>query len=206
MVIHRIRGPASGLATAPEVTMYSGRRFTPQECDFLDRGCGADLRRVEGGEHTAARSERRFVRPTGRRSHWLIEDPATHALNRRLASLSGTDVDARRAATYSSLPARPGISTAYRLARRRTIHAFSPHSCTSTTNMRAARPSSSKPGSGSVAGRATCSSFEASPAMAAWMRYPSMPDSRSQAEENILQAAGSARENMWRSSTLRSAD
>ena len=25
--------------------------------------------------------------------HWLIEDPATHAINRRLAALSGTDVD-----------------------------------------------------------------------------------------------------------------
>jgi prolyl 4-hydroxylase len=25
--------------------------------------------------------------------HWLIEDPATHALNRRLAALTGTNVD-----------------------------------------------------------------------------------------------------------------
>ena len=76
----------------PEITLFRGL-FTPEECDFL----------IAVAEPTYAQSK--VVAEVGRDAvdpmrtsedapiHWLIEDPATHALNRRLAAASGTLYD-----------------------------------------------------------------------------------------------------------------
>jgi prolyl 4-hydroxylase len=79
------------LSERPSVKLFRNA-FTPAECDFL----------ILLAEPTYDRSlvtmEGRDVRDPVRTSdgstiHWLIEDPATHAINRRLASLTGTMVD-----------------------------------------------------------------------------------------------------------------
>jgi prolyl 4-hydroxylase len=79
------------LSDAPEVTIFR-QGFTPQECDFLIAVAEPTYEESKvvsiGGEiRTPLRTS------DGSTMHWLIEDPATHALNRRLASFSGTDVD-----------------------------------------------------------------------------------------------------------------
>ena len=75
----------------PYIRLFRGA-FTPEECDFL----------MLLAEPTYARSlvimDGRDVPDPIRTSdgstiHWLIEDPATHAINRRIAALSGTSVE-----------------------------------------------------------------------------------------------------------------
>ena len=75
----------------PDVKLFRGA-FTSAECDFL----------VLLAEPTYERSlvimDGRDVPDPIRTSdgstiHWLIEDPATHAINRRIAALSGTSVE-----------------------------------------------------------------------------------------------------------------
>jgi prolyl 4-hydroxylase len=73
----------------PEIMLFRGL-FTREECDFL----------IAVAEPTYSQSK--VVAEVGRDAvdpmrtsedapiHWLIEDPATHALNRRLAAASGT--------------------------------------------------------------------------------------------------------------------
>lgn len=73
----------------PEITLFRGL-FTPEECDFLI----AVAEPAYEGSMVVAPSGR-DVRDPIRTSddapmHWLIEDPAIHALNRRIAAASGT--------------------------------------------------------------------------------------------------------------------
>jgi prolyl 4-hydroxylase len=76
------------LSTAPHIVRYPAA-FTPEECDYLIRAAepGFAPSMVNNGALT--------VRDPIRTSdnsvmHWLIEDPAIHALNRRLAALTRT--------------------------------------------------------------------------------------------------------------------
>lgn len=77
------------ISESPQVTRFS-RLFTPAECDFL-------LEVAEPGFHASkvVDSRGREVPDPMRSSHgsplhWMIEDPAINALNRRLAAVSGT--------------------------------------------------------------------------------------------------------------------
>jgi prolyl 4-hydroxylase len=78
------------LSSAPEISLYAGL-FTAAECDHLLAVAAPGYRPTtivdpQGHEvpHPLRTSE-------GAPLHWLIEDPAVHALARRLAAVSGTD-------------------------------------------------------------------------------------------------------------------
>ena len=80
------------LSTSPQVTIYR-RLFKAGECDYL-----RDMAEASYAPSTVYDSQRRLVRDTMRGSdgatfHWLIEDPAIHALNRRLAVASGSQAE-----------------------------------------------------------------------------------------------------------------
>ena len=80
------------LSHTPRVTLFRGA-FTPAECAFLTDHPDSHFRpaRVEeGGSGERVDSVRTCDEVT---IHPLIEDPAVHAINRRLAALSGTRVD-----------------------------------------------------------------------------------------------------------------
>lgn len=83
--------PAERISDRPDVRLFRGA-FSGAECDFL----------ILLAEPTYERSlvimDGRDVPDPIRTSegstiHWLIEDPATHAINRRIARLSGTSVE-----------------------------------------------------------------------------------------------------------------
>lgn len=93
------------LSTAPEVTLFP-RLFSAAECEYLRTV-------AEPGymPSTVYDGQRRLVRDPIRTSdgstlHWLIEDPAVHLLNRRLAAASGTAFDQGEA--LQILRYRPG--------------------------------------------------------------------------------------------------
>lgn len=97
--------PGRRLSDVPLVTLFK-RAFTPAECDFLmliaEPTYEASLVKDDRGGDV-----RNQVRTSdGSTIHWLIEDPATHAINRRLAALSGTSVDQGEA--LQILRYRPG--------------------------------------------------------------------------------------------------
>ena len=80
------------LSEVPRVTLFE-KAFTPAECDFLilvaEPTYGESLVKDDYGGDV-----RNAVRTSdGSTIHWLIEDPAIHAINRRLAALSGTKVE-----------------------------------------------------------------------------------------------------------------
>jgi prolyl 4-hydroxylase len=79
------------LSDAPKVTIFR-QGFTPQECDFL---IAVAEPTYEESKVIGTDSDVRTLLRTsdGSTMHWLIEDPATHAINRRLAAFTGTDVD-----------------------------------------------------------------------------------------------------------------
>lgn len=77
------------LSASPEVTLFR-QLFSAAECEYLRNA-------AEPGYTPSVvfDDQRRLVRDTIRTSdgstfHWLIENPAVHALNRRLAGVSGT--------------------------------------------------------------------------------------------------------------------
>lgn len=79
------------LSERPNVGLYRDA-FTPAECDLLMLLAEPTYQRslvvIDG------RNVPDPVRTSdGSTFHWLIEDPATHAINRRLAALSGTAVE-----------------------------------------------------------------------------------------------------------------
>ena len=88
---------AESLSESPRVMLFRGA-FTDAECDYartLNEGLFQPA--------TVFDSQRRPVRDPIRTSdettlNWLMEDPAIHAMNRRLAALSGTRVDQGEAA------------------------------------------------------------------------------------------------------------
>lgn len=80
------------LSTSPEVLMFRSL-FSASECDYL-----RDAGEPGYAPSMVYDSQRRLVRDTIRTSdgstlHWLVEDPAVHALNRRLAAASGTSFE-----------------------------------------------------------------------------------------------------------------
>jgi prolyl 4-hydroxylase len=77
------------LSIAPQVALYP-RAFAPAECDYL-RGIAEPLYQPSVVNDSTGRLVRDPIRTSdGATLHWLIEDPAVHALNRRLAALSGS--------------------------------------------------------------------------------------------------------------------
>ena len=77
------------LSEAPRVILFRGA-FTAAECDYA-----RTLNEGSFQPATVFDSQRRAVRDPIRTSdettlNWLLEDPAVHAMNRRLAALSGT--------------------------------------------------------------------------------------------------------------------
>ena len=79
------------LAERPEITAFRGA-FTQAECDFLRLLAEPTYERTET-VLTPGDTIRAFIRTAeGSTIHWIIEDPATHAINRRLAVLTGSDV------------------------------------------------------------------------------------------------------------------
>ena len=80
------------LSTSPQVTLFH-RLFTAGECEYL-RQLAEPLFKPS----TVFDSNRKLVRDPIRTSdggtiHWLIEDPAVHALNRRLGAITGTSAE-----------------------------------------------------------------------------------------------------------------
>lgn len=79
------------LSGQPEVTLYRSA-FSAAECDFLRLLAEPTYQRS-----VVIMEDREIADPfrtsDGSTIHWLIEDPATHALNRRIAALTGTTVD-----------------------------------------------------------------------------------------------------------------
>jgi len=97
--------PGRRLSDTPRVTLFEGA-FSAAECDFLmlvaEPTYEASLVKDDRGRHV-----RDKVRTSdGSTIHWLIEDPATHAINRRLAALSETRVEQGEA--LQILRYRPG--------------------------------------------------------------------------------------------------
>ncbi len=80
------------LSTSPEVTLFP-RLFTAAECDFL-RGLAEPGYAPSIVNDSLGRQVRDPIRTSdGAAIGWLMEDPATHALTRRLAAISGTSAE-----------------------------------------------------------------------------------------------------------------
>jgi prolyl 4-hydroxylase len=80
------------ICTSPAIQLFE-RLFSPEECDYLRAA-------AEPAYRPSAVLDRqgRYVRDPVRNSdgslfHWLIEDPAVHALNQRIGLASGTAAD-----------------------------------------------------------------------------------------------------------------
>ncbi|HEY0131327.1 MAG TPA: 2OG-Fe(II) oxygenase [Allosphingosinicella sp.] len=85
--------PSRPLSLAPEVHLFPGL-FTPAECDHLARAAAPNLEPSFVVDEETGRAELDPVRTSdGCELHWFVEDPAVHALNRRLAAATGTSVD-----------------------------------------------------------------------------------------------------------------
>lgn len=97
--------PGEELSKSPRVILFQ-RLFSAAECDFLrqaaEPGYGPSV-----VNDAAGRMVRDSIRTSdGSTIHWLIEDPAVHALNRRLAAASGTAAEQGEA--MQILRYRPG--------------------------------------------------------------------------------------------------
>lgn len=84
--------PGRRLSEAPEVTLFP-HLFSAAECDYLMQAEPAYRPSMVIDETTGRDVPDRIRTSDGTVIHWLIEDPAIHALNRRLAAASGTSVD-----------------------------------------------------------------------------------------------------------------
>jgi prolyl 4-hydroxylase len=83
--------PGERLCDCPDVMLYRGA-FSSAECEFLRILAEPTYQRA-GVVISPGDTVRAFIRTAdGSTIHWLIEDPATHAMNRRLATLTETDV------------------------------------------------------------------------------------------------------------------
>ena len=79
------------LSATPWIVLYRGA-FTRAECEFLLEVAAPSYQRSLVGSGSEAVPDP--IRTSdGATIHWLIEDPAIHALNRRLAALAGTAVE-----------------------------------------------------------------------------------------------------------------
>lgn len=97
--------PGDELSPSPRVILFP-RLFSAAECDFL-REAAEPLYGPSVVNDAAGRLVRDPIRTSdGSTIHWLIEDPAIHALNRRLAAASGTSAEQGEA--LQILRYRPG--------------------------------------------------------------------------------------------------
>lgn len=80
------------LSESPEVTLFP-HAFSSAECDYLVRVAEPSYQpsMVDDGQGGQVRDPIRTS--DGSPIHWLLEDPAVHALNRRLAAISGTSYE-----------------------------------------------------------------------------------------------------------------
>lgn len=83
--------PGERISDRPQAIIFR-QGFTGEECDFLRAVAEPTYEEskvigTEGDVRTVLRTS------DGSTLHWLVEDPATHALNRRLAAFTGTNVD-----------------------------------------------------------------------------------------------------------------
>ena len=93
------------LSEAPHVTLYRGA-FTQAECDYLVIVAEPSFEPSEVVATDGSSIRDPIRNSDGGTFHWLIEDPATHALSRRLAAISGTHVS--QAEPMQILRYRPG--------------------------------------------------------------------------------------------------
>lgn len=89
--------PGERVSETPDIVRHVGL-FTAAECAYV-----LDVAKPGYAPSTVYDSQRRLVRDPIRSSdgatlHWLIEDPAIHALNRRLAAACATDAGQGEAA------------------------------------------------------------------------------------------------------------
>ncbi len=84
--------PGRRLSDSPDVVLFPGL-FTAAECDFLTTIAEPTYAPSMVGDADTPDRPDPFRTSDGSTMHWLVEDPATHALNRRLAALSGTHFD-----------------------------------------------------------------------------------------------------------------
>lgn len=77
------------LSESPDVIFFE-RLFNAAECEYL-RQVAEKSFAASTVNDSAGRPQRDLIRTSdGSTLHWLIEDPAVHALNRRLAAISGS--------------------------------------------------------------------------------------------------------------------
>lgn len=82
--------PVEVLSERPDVRR-ADRLFTAAECDYLRQVAEREYEPSVVND-AQGRPVRDPIRTSdGAAIHWMIEDPAVHALNRRLAAISGTD-------------------------------------------------------------------------------------------------------------------
>lgn len=79
------------LSEIPRVTLFPGA-FSPEECAFLMLVAEPTYQASQVKDQSGGDVRDEVRTSDGSTIHWLIEDPAIHAINRRLAALSGTDV------------------------------------------------------------------------------------------------------------------
>ena len=86
-----VRLPASErLSESPEVVLFPGLWSAP-ECDYAVKAAEPDFEPSFVIDPVTGRDLKDPIRTSdGSTFHWLVEDPAVHALNRRLAAASGT--------------------------------------------------------------------------------------------------------------------
>ena len=80
------------LSEAPAVKLFPGA-FTRPECEYLMRVAEPSFEESYVVDSQGGRMRDPVRTSDGSTMHLLIEDPATHALNRRLAALTGTQFD-----------------------------------------------------------------------------------------------------------------
>jgi prolyl 4-hydroxylase len=81
------------LSESPYVMLFSGA-FTPSECKYVAEAAEPLFKpSVVVDERTGRQIKNPIRTSDGAGFTWALENPAIHAINRRLAALSGTDVD-----------------------------------------------------------------------------------------------------------------
>ncbi|MDB5692983.1 MAG: hypothetical protein JWO81_2046 [Alphaproteobacteria bacterium] len=82
--------PARRLSEAPDLRLLP-RLFSADECDYLVEAAKPGFQPSVVVDLDSGRDYQDPIRTSdGSTMHWLIEDPAVHALNRRLAAIGGT--------------------------------------------------------------------------------------------------------------------
>ena len=78
------------LSLSPDVRLFRGV-VSEDECDYLMAGFGLNYRPAKVGDGKGGERLNPYRDCDEATIHCLIEDPAVHALNRRIAALSGSD-------------------------------------------------------------------------------------------------------------------